>query len=84
MVGGTILPSQQLKVQKRGFVSGVTVGEITTVATNGSTGVVIPRFYKNAIVVTSTTTGPGETTFAHSSCRETRVGPRQFGTELSK
>jgi hypothetical protein len=61
MVTGTIQPSRLLGVQKRGFVSGVTVGEITTVATNGRIGIVAPRFYKNAIVVESTTKGPGET-----------------------
>jgi hypothetical protein len=53
------LPTSELSVgfpvQKRGFVSGVSFGEITATGTNGRLGSVFPRYYRNAIIVTSTT-----------------------------
>jgi hypothetical protein len=59
-VDGTLAATRNLLVQKRGFISGVTSGQVRVV---GASGLILKsgfkRFYKNAMFIESTTTGPG-------------------------
>ena len=66
IVSGALTPSPLLKVQKRGFMSGVTSGEIVTFGVNGSILArpgEFTRFYRNVMVIESTTKDTDGQTF---------------------
>ena len=66
IVSGALAPSPLLKVQKRGFISGVTSGEIVTFGVNGFIAArpgEFTRYYRNVMVIESTTKDTGGQTF---------------------
>lgn len=66
IVSGATVPTLNMHVQKRGFMSGVTFGEIVTFGVNGSILArpgEFTRFYRNVMVIESTTKDTGGQTF---------------------